>query len=113
MYKIYIFFFLLTTSVSFSSDELDQGRTIAENICSVCHGINGQADSGGNSVLVPHLTAQNEQYLIEKLKHYKDKTLEHHQMSLIADMLTIEDIKNVSKWYSGIKITIQDIEQEQ
>ena len=44
------------------------------------------------------------------LKHYKDKTLEHHQMSLIADMLTLEDIKNVSKWYSSIKITIQDLE---
>ena len=40
----------------------------------------------------------------------KDKTLEHHQMSLIADMLTLEDIKNVSKWYSSIKITIQDLE---
>ena len=102
-----VFFFV---SSSYASDQINRGKEIAENICSVCHGVNGQANTGGNSVLVPHLTAQNEQYLIEKLKHYKDKTLEHHQMSLIADMLTLEDIKNVSKWYSSIKITIQDLE---
>ena len=89
-----------------NAEEISKGRQIAENICSVCHGVNGQANTAGNSVLVPHLTAQNEQYLIEKLKHYKDKTLEHHQMSLIADMLTLEDIKEVAKWYSSIKITI-------
>ena len=32
-------------------------------------------------------------------------------MSLIADMLSVDDIKNVSKWYSNIKIEIEDIEQ--
>ena len=94
-----------------ADEKLDKGRIIAENICSVCHGVNGQANTGGNSVLVPHLTAQNEFYLIEKLKNYKSKKLEHHQMSLIADMLTVDDIKNVSKWYSSIKIEIENIEK--
>ena len=102
----FLFIIFLLLSHSSASEESNRGKEIAENICSVCHGVNGQANTGGNSVLVPHLTAQNEQYLIEKLKHYKDKTLEHHQMSLIADMLTLEDIKNVSKWYSSIKIII-------
>jgi cytochrome c553 len=32
-------------------------------------------------------------------------------MSLIADMLSVDDIKNVSKWYSSIKIEIEDIEK--
>ena len=111
-YKLLIFlsFYLFFKHVT-ADENLDKGRVIAENICSVCHGVNGQANTGGNSVLVPHLTAQNEQYLIEKLKHYKDKTLEHHQMSLIADMLTLEDIKNVSKWYSSIKIIIPALEE--
>ena len=93
-----------------SEDTISKGKSIAENICSVCHGVNGQANTGGNSVLVPHLTAQNEFYLIEKLKDYKSKKLEHHQMSLIADMLSVEDIKNVSKWYSSIKVEIENIE---
>ena len=94
-----------------ADENIDKGKIIAENICSVCHGVNGQANTGGNSVLVPHLTAQNEFYLIEKLKEYKSKKLEHHQMSLIADMLSVDDIKNVSKWYSSIKIEIEDIEK--
>ncbi len=105
---IIISFFLFFKQLV-ADQNLDKGKAIAENICSVCHGVNGQANTGGNSVLVPHLTAQNELYLIEKLKDYKSKKLEHHQMSLIADMLSVDDIKNVSKWYSSIKIEIEDI----
>ena len=111
-------YLLLTIQISFlffkqlvADEKLDKGKVIAENICSVCHGVNGQANTGGNSVLVPHLTAQNEFYLIEKLKDYKSKKLEHHQMSLIADMLSSDDIENVSRWYSSIKIEIEDIEK--
>ncbi len=105
-----IIFFLFFKQL-IADENLDKGRTIAENICSVCHGVNGQANTGGNSVLVPHLTAQNEFYLVEKLKDYKSKKLEHHQMSLIADMLSVDDIKNVSKWYSSIKINIEDLKK--
>ena len=93
-----------------SEEVVNRGKEIAENICSVCHGVNGQANTGGNSVLVPHLTAQNEYYLIEKLKAYKSKQLEHHQMSLIAEMLSSEDILNVAKWYASIKISIEEVE---
>ena len=111
----HIIFIILSFYLFFNKliadENLDKGKVIAENICSVCHGVNGQANTGGNSVLVPHLTAQNEFYLIEKLKDYKSKKLEHHQMSLIADMLSVDDIKNVSKWYSSIKIEIEDIEK--
>ena len=106
-----IFSFFLFFKQLIADENLDKGKAIAENICSVCHGVNGQANTGGNSVLVPHLTAQNEFYLIEKLKDYNSKRLEHHQMSLIADMLSIDDIKNVSKWYSSIKIEIEGIEK--
>ena len=109
-YKLLILLsFFLFSKQLIADENLDKGKVIAENICSVCHGVNGQANTGGNSVLVPHLTAQNEFYLIEKLKDYKSKKLEHHQMSLIADMLSVDDIKNVSKWYSSIKIEIEDI----
>ena len=110
-YSILLFGCIFFLNQAFADDAITKGKAIAENVCSVCHGVNGQANTGGNSVLVPHLTAQNEFYLIEKLKDYKSKKLEHHQMSLIADMLSVDDIKNVSKWYSSIKIQIQDIEK--
>ena len=105
------FFLCLFLINKLSSEEIvNRGKEIAENICSVCHGVNGQANTGGNSVLVPHLTAQNEYYLIEKLKAYKSKKLEHHQMSLIAEMLSSDDILNVAKWYASIKISIEELE---
>ena len=109
-YYLLSFTFFFTVHSTYADPILEKGKTLAEEICSVCHGVNGQANTGGNSVLVPNLTAQNEYYLIEKLKAYKSKKINHHQMSLIADMLSVDDIKNVSKWYSSIKIEIQEID---
>ena len=77
-------------------------------ICSACHGLDGVAASGGNSVIIPNLTAQHKDYLIAKLKDYKSGKINHPQMTLIAQMLTDEEIEYVSEWYSRIKIQIFD-----
>jgi len=90
------------------TDVLKAGKEKVETICSACHGINGKAESGGNSGAVPNLTAQKKDYLIIKLKEYKSGKLNHPQMTMIAQMLTDEDIENVSEWYSRIKINIFD-----
>jgi len=88
--------------------EAQAGKIKATQICSNCHGLYGQAVSGGNSVIVPNLTAQQKEYLVARLKDYKSGKIEHPQMSLVAKMLTEQDIKNVSAWYSGIEITVFD-----
>ena len=75
-------------------------------MCSACHGMDGQAASGGNSPLTPNITAQQKEYLVAKLKDYKSGKINHPQMSLIAQMLSDEDIKNVAEWYSAIEIKI-------
>ena len=90
------------------SSGLQNGKKKAQQICSACHGMNGVAASGGNSVIVPNLTAQHKDYLIVKLTEYKNGKLQHAQMSVIAGMLSEEDIDNVSEWYSRIKIKIFD-----
>ena len=98
--------FCLIPSMSFSGD-LSLGKEKAAAVCAVCHGMNGQSTSGGNSALVPNITAQNKEYLIAKMKDYKSGKINHPQMSLIAQMLSDEDIENVSEWYSNIKISIE------
>ena len=98
--------FCLIPSMSFSGD-LTLGKEKAAAVCSVCHGMNGQAASGGNSALIPNITAQNKEYLIAKMKDYKSGKINHPQMSLIAQMLSDEDIENVAEWYSNIKISIE------
>ena len=90
------------------TEELRLGKAKAETLCSACHGLNGVAASGGNSVIIPNLTAQHKDYLIAKLKDYKSNKINHPQMSIIAQMLTDEEISAVSEWYSRIKIRIFD-----
>ena len=127
MKKLFILFFLLSCSYVYADEkkkksEIETGATIqsqlsaslqdgkkkAQQICSACHGMNGVAASGGNSVIVPNITAQHKDYLIAKLTEYKSGKLQHAQMSVIASMLTEQDINNVSEWYSRIKIKIFD-----
>ena len=103
---LYLLFICLVANISAASDLL-LGKEKAATVCSACHGLDGQAASGGNSPLIPNITAQQKDYLIAKLKDYKSGKINHPQMSLIAQMLTEEDIKNVSEWYSNIKIVIE------
>ena len=90
------------------TESLRKGKEKVQVLCSACHGLDGVAASGGNSVIVPNLTAQHKDYLIAKLKDYKSGKINHPQMTLIAQMLTDEEIENVSEWYSRIKIQIFD-----
>ena len=90
------------------TEELRLGKKKVQTICSACHGLDGVSASGGNSVIIPNLTAQHKDYLIAKLKDYKSKKLDHPQMTIIAQMLTDEEITAVSEWYSRIKIRVFD-----
>ena len=83
------------------------GKEVAATICAACHGIDGKAVSGGNSALVPNIYSQNKDYLVLKLKEYKSGKINHPQMSLIAQMLTEDQISNVSDWYSKISVEIK------
>ena len=102
----------LNSNLSFAEIELTAqlkvGKEKVQTICSACHGLDGVAASGGNSVIIPNLTAQNKDYLIAKLKDYKSGKVNHPQMTLIAQMLTDDEIEYVSEWYSRIKIKIFD-----
>ena len=89
------------------SNDLALGKEVAQTICSACHGLDGQAASGGNSSLVPNIFAQNKDYLVVKLKEYKSEKINHPQMTLIAKMLTDDQIINVSEWYSRISVEIK------
>ena len=90
------------------TESLRKGKEKVQVLCSACHGLDGVAASGGNSVIISNLTAQHKDYLIAKLKDYKSGKINHPQMTLIAQMLTDEEIKYVSEWYSRIKIQIFD-----
>ena len=89
------------------TEQLRIGKEKVQVICSACHGLDGVAASGGNSVIIPNLTAQHKDYLIAKLKDYKSGKINHPQMTLIAQMLTEDQILNVSEWYSKISVELK------
>ena len=105
--KIFFLLFILIIHNYLYAGDLLLGKEKAATACSACHGMDGQATSGGNSSLTPNITAQEKEYLLAKLKDYKSGKINHPQMSLIAQMLSAEDIENVSEWYSKIKISIE------
>ena len=106
---IRIFFLLFVFNIPnyLYAGDLLLGKEKAATVCSTCHGMDGQATSGGNSALTPNITAQEKEYILTKLKDYRSGKIDHPQMSLIAQMLSDEDIENVSEWYSNIKISIE------
>ena len=106
-FGVFLNFNLLFAEVELTA-QLKVGKEKVQTICSACHGLDGVAASGGNSVIIPNLTAQNKDYLIAKLKDYKSGKVNHPQMTLIAQMLTDDEIEYVSEWYSRIKIKIFD-----
>ena len=109
---IFLITFLFATSVSTEelSKEMQNGKLKVQTVCVTCHGMNGQATGAGNSVIIPNITAQEKNYMIARLKAYKAGEIKHPQMSVVAQMLTEQDINDVAEWYSKIKIQILDPE---
>ena len=83
--------------------ELAAGKTKVQSTCQTCHGMDGQA----TLAMVPHLSGQREQYLVIQLQAYRSGKRQHAQMSIIAQMLSDDDIKNVADWYSSIKVSVE------
>jgi cytochrome c553 len=83
--------------------EAAAGKAKAEAMCQTCHGVDGVA----TTAMVANLSGQRKEYLKIQLEAYRSGRRQHEQMSIIAKMLTDEDIENLSEWYSSIKITVE------
>lgn len=71
--------------------------------CMTCHGLDGKA----TLAMAANLSGQQKEYLIIQLQAFRSGKRHHEQMSIIAKMLTDDDIENLPEWYSCIQITIK------
>lgn len=94
---------LKTITAPVFAGDVNSGKVKAEQQCQTCHGMDGI----GTMPMVANITGQQEFYLISQLENYKSGKRQHEQMSIIASMLSDDDIKDVAAWYSKIKITIE------
>ena len=92
--------FVLTANMVFAGN-LKPGKDKVQAVCQTCHGLDGISTLAG----VPNLAGQKEEYIIIQLKAFRDSRRQHAQMSIIAQMLSDDDIDNVASWYSSIKIS--------
>ncbi|HEX2018275.1 MAG TPA: cytochrome c [Aurantimonas sp.] len=80
--------------------DLAAGREKAQ-LCTTCHGRDGIATAPD----APNLAGDSSIYLKEQLKAFRDGRRQHHQMSIIAQGLSDEDIADLSAWYEAIEVT--------
>lgn len=69
--------------------------------CQVCHGYDGI----GTNPEVPHIGGESEIYLMAQLEAFRSGERQHRQMSIIAQALSDEDIRDLADYYALIEIT--------
>ena len=81
---------ILTTAAT--AGDLKAGKAKVEGACRTCHGTDGVA----TMAMTPNLSGQQKDYLIIQLAQFRAGKRRHEQMTLIAKMLSDDDIKNVA-----------------
>ena len=115
---LYFIFFVLSVEVnaaddkskemempeSFISGDANKGSKLVET-CAACHG----ADGNSISTDWPKLSGQNQKYLYEQLKYFRDgNRMNVLMMSVTPYLQTLsdEDLKDIAAFYSQYNITV-------
>ena len=89
---------------SFISGDANKGSKLVET-CAACHG----ADGNSISTDWPKLSGQNQKYLYEQLKYFRDGNRMNVLMMSVTPYLktlTDEDLKDIAAFYSQYNITV-------
>ena len=79
------------------------GREKVQQMCAVCHGLNGI----GVNPDTPNLAGESPFYLEKQLKAFRSGERKHEQMTIIAQGLMDEDIRDLIAWYSALEVTVE------
>ena len=91
---------LFLMSADASADIAAGKRKAAQ--CVGCHGANGVAVNPD----APNLAGESPLYIEKQLKAFRSGERKNEQMSLIAQGLSDEDIRDLAEWYSAMTITV-------
>lgn len=92
---------LLMVAAPAVADDIAAGREAARQ-CAVCHGMDGLAKRPD----APNLAGESPIYLQGQLQNYRSGARQHEIMSIIAEDLSDDDIRNVAAYYSAIQVTV-------
>lgn len=91
----------LLLAVAAQAGDAEAGKAKSA-VCAACHGADGKA----LIPTYPNLAGQNEAYLVESLKAYKNKTRTGGQAVIMqgqAALLSDADMANLAAYYAGMK----------
>jgi len=80
------------------------GKAKAAAACAMCHGPLGLSMQPG----VPNLAGQQEIYLAEQLRHFRNGKRASEVMTVIAKPLSNADIDNLAAWYASLRIQVEE-----
>ncbi len=78
--------------------DVSAGKTIVQNNCVGCHGLDGK----GANENIPHLAAQYADYLVASLNAYREGKRVHAALKDMAGSMTVEDMQNVANYYAAL-----------
>ena len=87
-----------------AAGDIKAGREKAQQ-CEVCHGLDGLSKVPE----APNIAGQNENYMIEQLNAFKSGERKNDMMSMVAPMLSADDINNLAAYYAAIEIKVGKI----
>jgi cytochrome c553 len=70
--------------------------------CQTCHGLDGLSKLPE----APHLAGQPERYLVKSLDEYRSGARTNEMMSIVAKMLSDQDIADLAAYYAAIEISV-------
>src|SRR5262245_20489204 len=70
--------------------------------CQACHGLDGLSKLPE----APHLAGQPERYLVKSLDEYRNGTRSNEMMSIVAKMLSDQDVADLAAYYAAIEISV-------
>lgn len=68
--------------------------------CLGCHGVKHYINTYP-TYHVPRIAGQNREYLVAALQAYRDQTRSHPTMQANANLLTDQDIEDISAWFAA------------
>jgi len=78
--------------------DVNAGKTLAEQQCKGCHGLDGRGAAPG----IPHLAGQNESYLLQALNEYRDGKRIHAALQEIAAHMNEAQARNLAAYYASL-----------
>lgn len=66
--------------------------------CAPCHGLDGI----GHDAEIPNLAGQNELYLLNQLRAFRDKRRRHKEMLYIGRKLSDADMKSLAAYFASL-----------